>query len=362
MKSFCVLNRVISAAAGESIGSAAAEVIGKKLGVLCCGSPAAFSAAKHIAKGIKKQGGCAVVFNNAFESQAVFAVEHFSLDGAFFIDGDKKCRISVYDSSARALCAEYEEEISLLAAQSKLGGHRGGAVIESDLNSVYYKKLLEKGESFFDVSVKIKSSSLAVKTTLVRALTALGGEHKGRAGFFISASGLCLSAADEYGKIYTDSQLLGVCTALAVNEKQELEIPFSLPEGLDTLAQDRGVRLRRSFNGGNELWQRDAVFLAARLMKYMSQNGVGLCEICRFLPESTVARRRFSSAMSINQIADTINCEQLVSDGSSVYAKVKNANILLTPCSNSGGYCLEVQAADIETADEIALSLTDRCI
>lgn len=360
MKSFCVLNSAITPAAGESIGAAVASVLGGKLGVLYCGSQASFTAAINIAKGIKKQGGCAVLFSGAFEAQTAFACGHYALDGAFFIDGDEKCSISVCGCDARSLSAETEEEISQLASQ-QIGGHRGGFVTESDLNSAYYKHLLETCESLVDVSVNVKSPNLFVKTPLSRLLSALGGEQKGRITFFLSASGFCLSAVDEYGKIYTHNSLLAVCCALAIEKKQALEIPFSLPESIDIFAQKKGVGVKRSFEGGDDLWQKDAVFLAAMLMKYMSQKGCGLAALCEILPQTAMSRKSFSSALSIDEIADVIDCNQIVTDGNSVFARAEKGNILVTPCSKAGKYCLEVQAADSETAREMALNLTDIC-
>lgn len=360
MKSFCVLNSAVSPAVAQNIGSAVAEVLGGKLGVLYCGSDASCVTAQNIAKGIKRQGGCALVASEAFEAQTAFACEHYSFDGAVFVSGDSKCSISVCGSNAVALTSLQEEEISALVAKDKLSGHRGGTILQTDLNSVYYKALLETAESLENVAVSIKSENILIKTQCVRALLALGGENKGRVTFYISPSGLCLSAVDEYGKIRTRDELLSVLYALIITrQKTPVEISFSLSDGLDALAKENGVEIRRSFTGGNELFTKDSVFLTVTILNYMSQIGCGLNELCSILPETAVSRKSFASSADILKIADKIECENLVTDGSSVFAKVHGSNVLLTPSGTRGRYCLEVQAADSETAREIALNLTD---
>lgn len=360
MKSFCVLNSAVTPAVAKNIGSAVAEVLGGKLGVLYCGSDASCITAQNIAKGIKKQGGCALVAPEAFEAQTAFACEHYSLDGAFFVNGDGKCSISVYGSNAANLTSAQEEDISALAAKDKLSGHRGGMVIHTDLNSVYYKCLLETAQSFEGVAVTIKSENLLIKNQLVRALLALGGESKGRVAFFISPSGFCLSAVDEYGRIHTRDELISVLYALKITrEKLSVDVSFSLSEALDALAKENRVEIRRNFAGGNELFTKDSVFLTVTILNYMSQIGCGLNELCSILPETAVSRKSFASSADILNIADKIECENLVTDGNSVFAKVRGSNVLVTPNGTRGRYCLEVQAADSETAREIALNLTD---
>lgn len=360
MKSFCVLNSTVTPAMAKNIGSAVAGVVGGKLGVLYCGSDVSFATALEIANGIKKQGGCALLAGETFEAQVSFACEHYMLDGALFINGNNKCSISVCGYNSCALTPQQEEEISSLASKDKLNGHRGGTIVKTDLNSVYYKRLLECAESLDGVAVSIKSENLFVKNQSVRALLALGGENKGRVNFFISPSGLCMSAVDECGKIRTRDDLLSVLYALKITrEKIPVEVSFSLSEALDSLAKEKGVEISRSFAGGNEISTRDCVFLTLEILKYMSQTGCGLYELCSVLPETAVSRKSFSSTADILKIADGIECENLVTDGNSIFAKIKGSNVLVTPNGTGGRYCLEVQAANSETAREIALNLTD---
>lgn len=355
MKSFCVLNSPLNAAAGESMGKAATAVLGKKIGILCNKSSAS---SMHLAKGIKKAGGCAVMFDGCFESQVAFAAQHYALDGLFYIS-EKNSTVTAYGSDARSLSALQEDELAKITLENSLPNVKGGEIINTALDDSYYKCLIENSHSFENVCVKINCSTPKVSVLLKRALFALGGGIGGKIKFSLSSSGLVLSAVDEKGRVYSHSQLLDACAACEIDNGKAPELTFFSSFFLDELAKKNAVILERSFVGGNELWQRDAVFLAARLMHYISLYGCGLAAVCDRLPRETVKRKNFSSALSLSDIADIIECEELVTDcDCGVFARAKNGNLLVIPCSGSGKYCLEVQASNSEIADELVSSLT----
>ena len=355
MKSFCVLNSRLSAAAGESIGKAAVKVLGRKIGIF---SHEKNSCINSLAKGIKKAGGCAVVFEGCFEAQLCFAAGHFALDGMFFVGSNNL--VSVYNSNASAVTAMQEDELSLLAARNSLPDEKGGEIISATLADAYYKCLADFSESFENICVNIKSSDCAVAAVLKRALYTLGGGSGGKISFSLSASGLVLSAVDETSRVHSHSVLYDACAACEAENGKDIEVPFFSSAQLEKLAGKSGAKITRSFAGGNELWQRDAVFLAARLMHYMALYGCGLAALCNKLPAASVSRKSFSSSYTLSDIADIIECEEVVTDiNSGVFARAKQGNMLVTACSRAGKYCLEVQAADAETAQELAAVVTN---
>lgn len=354
MKSFCVLNSRLSAAAGESIGKAAVKVLGRKIGVF---SREKNSCIKSLAKGVKKAGGYAVVFENCFEAQLCFAARHFDLDGMFFVGNNNL--ISVYNSLASAVTALQEDELSQLAAQNSLSDEKGGEIIFATLDDVYYKCLVDFSHSFENINVNIKSSDSVVAAVLKRGLYALGGSTGGKISFSLSSSGLVLSAVDESGHIHSHSVLYDACAACEAENGKDIEVPFFSSAQLEKFADKSGAKIIRSFAGGNELWQRDAVFLAARLMHYMALYGCGLATLCNKLPATSVSRKNFSSSFTLSDIADIIECEEVVTDiNGGVFARAKQGNMLVTACSRAGKYCLEVQADNMEAAQELAAVVT----
>ncbi len=357
MKSFCVLNSPLNAAAGESMGKAANAVLGRKIGILC---EKKSGSAGYLAKGVKKGGGCAVVFNSCFESQLFFASRHYAFDGLFFVSGGKNCLVCVYGPDGSIISSLQEDEMAKLALSGDLPEEKGGNIIEASLCDAYYKNLLDFSQSFENIRVNIRSAAPDTAAPLKRALLALGGGIGGKICFSLSKSGLVLSAVDENGKVYSHSQLLDACTACEIENGNAQHTTFFAASYLDELAKSKDVKLVRSFAGGNAIWQKDATFLAARLMHYLSLYGCGLAAICEKLPQQSVSRKSFSSELNLSDIADIIECEEVITDcKSGVFARAEQGSLLVTPCSHAGKYCLEVQAANSETANELAALVTN---
>lgn len=347
MKSFCVLNSVLSEAAAESLGKAATQALGQKIAVLSNDA-----AGINIAQGIKKAGGCALLFNNCFESQVYFAVKHFSPQAVFFSQGDEKSSVAIYDSSALPVSSALEEKISLAALQSgQISGD--GEVIEADLSGVYYKELLGCGESFENVNVSVVSRNSSVKAMLTRAVFALGGLNSGKVKFCISPSGLVLSAVDENGKVHTHDELISVCCRCALEAQERIDVPFTVVQSVG----NSGL-MKAGFQQGNELWQRDAVFLAAKLLHYMSFYGCGLCTLCQKIEPQFVSRKSFSGSLSIPDIADLLDCDELITDDeNSAFLKNAKGSIYITKNSRANKFCVEARAASAETAKELAVAV-----
>ncbi len=345
MKSFCVLNSVISSTAAESLGKAAVQVFGEKIAVLSnC------AVGHSIAQGVKNAGGCALLFDACFESQIYFAAKHFSPDAIFFAEEKEKCSVTVYDSSALPVSPLLEEKISMAAIKSgEVSGN--GDVIDVDLSGVYYKELLGCAKSFEDINAAIISKNGSVKKLLSRAVLALGGTNYGKTKLCISPSGLVLSAVDENGKVHTHGELMAVCCACALENNEKISVPFTAAERIVSAAP-----LKLSFERGEELWQNDAVFLAAKLMGYMSSDGCGLAALCQKLIPQAVIRKSFSSQMNISDIADLLECDELITDNeNAAFIKNPRGSIYITKNSRADRFCVEACAASAEIAQELAL-------
>ncbi len=350
MRSFCIANAPLGARAGESLGSAAVELLGNKGAVLSEGEP------EHsLARGIEKAGGLCISSSGCFESQLFSAQKRFAPDLFFFV---KKSSVCIYGADCQPISDEQQAQMAALAVKGGTAEKAGGRITQSDLNSVYYSELIRQGESFENLAVCIESPNESIRQTLSRALLALGGSTKGRAKFKISASGLVLCAVDESGELHSHSELLQLCCACELESGVAVEMPFSASLLLG--GAPKGLTL--SVSGGSELWQKDAVFLAATLLRHMAKQGCGLCTLCERLGKRSQARRSFSSERELPLIADSLDCDELLTDNCSVaLLKGRKGDILLTRSPALGHYCVEACAASAETADELiaqVISLT----
>ncbi len=356
MKSFCVLNKPLNKKTGAALGAAAVAALGNKIGFLHDGDARSAAVVSYLAKGVKSAGGAAVVFGCMNESSVSFLVRRFSLSGAFFVGGAKL--VSVYNSFGKPLSAYEEEHISSLVFSSETDKKQGGEIVEINPSDAYLRALLTAANSLEDISAAVESSNKNIKDTLISVLNLLGGYTGAKPRFFVSESGFCVSACDESGRVLTNEELVNICCVCAIKRGESLCVPFSAPRFLDELSAEHGVKLERSFGGGNELWQNDGLFLVAVLMNNMAEQGMGLSALYGLLPAVSHKRKSILIADELSHFADSIVCDELISDESGgIYMRMKQGEILFTPYRNSSKVCMEVLAANSETADELAADI-----
>jgi len=353
MKSFCVLNKPLNKKTGEVLGAAAVGALGNKIGFVHDGSDRSAAALSYLAKGVKSAGASAVVFGCMNESSVPFLTEQFLLSGTFFVGGAKL--VSVYNSSGKPLSLREEEYISSLVFSAGSEKRHGGEIIEINPSDSYLRALVTASKSLEDISVGIESRNKSIKNTLLSVLNLLGGYTGAKPRFYISESGACVSACDETGKVITNDNLLNICYVCAIKKKLEICVPFSAPRFLEELAEKHGVKLERSFCGGNELWQNDGLFLVAELLNNMAEQGAGLSALYGLLPIVSHKRKNIVIDDELSKFADSVPCDELICDESGeVFMRMNQGEILFTPYRNSRKVCMEVFAANSEIADEIA--------
>ncbi len=353
MKSFCVVNCALGCAAGEALGAAAVELFGEKIAILnggdCCGS---------IASGVKSAGGTALTFGGCFEAQIHFIAGHFEPDAFFFVSGEDKLTVSAYSAGALQLSPELQDEMNSLLTAHAEREQKSGETVFVEFGNAYYRELLEAGECLENIRVNVKSGNFAVSSPLKRAVLALGGELGGKACFCLSSSGLVLSAVDENGAVYTNDRLLDICCACTLEDGENITVNFSACDRLEEIAAAKGAAVFRSFEGGDELWQRDGVFLAIRLMHFMSKLGLGLCTLAQKIRPQIVLRKNYHTNSSLGLIADTLECEQLLTDESgTAFLRNGKGKIYLTAGGQPGRLCAEIRAETAEIAQELSLEL-----
>lgn len=353
MKSFCVLNMLPSAAVSENIGAAVSSVLGSKVGFMSNMTSAAKQLEAAAARGVQAAGGCAFMLGEGFEAQLRTLISYYSLDAGVYIGGKAGCLVSVYGSDGKPLDNLTEQKISELAAKG-VTECDGGNVIEVNGLQAYERTITAEQLSLENTAFCVKSTNVSVEKNARKMQFAFGGGTAKRPVISISSSGLFISAVDEEGNTHTHGELLAVCCACMLWEKQPVSVGFDAPVCLEELAGSRGVNLSRSFAGGSELWQNDGLFLTARLCSFMSRRGVGLAELCRTVPDVAVRRRTLAVNADLSAIADMVDCDEvIVEEGRGVFTRIGKGSAVLTPCRVSGKYSLEVQAAASETAQEL---------
>ena len=362
MKSFCVLNQKLNETTGRRIGSAVCAAMGKKIGVAHNADERSVLTASFLEKGIISSGGSALMFGQCNESRVAFLTERYALSACFYVSGDDY--ITVCGADGKSVGAEVEKLISDLASSELPCEEAGGtAYINSD--SAYLSSIVEVCGNLEDVCADIRCKNAELSASVRSAFAFSGGSFSSKPCFRISTSGACVSALDECGNILTHENLLNICCVHSLMSGKSVEVGFTAPCCLEKIAEQNSVSLKRSFKGGNELWQKDGVFLVAQVLSVMAEKGEGLVTLASSLPDYASFRRSVSCVLPADKLADIIECSEIITDGENgIYARTRLGDVLFTPCRSNRMYCMEViannRAAACELADELCLTIGDR--
>ncbi len=357
MKSFCVLNGPINQRLYEKIGASAVFAFGDRIGVAFADVGQADIASSYLCDGIVSAGGVAENFGIMNESRIPFLIRNYSLSAAFFVGGESL--VSVYAQDGRPLNVHQEKLMAELIASDDMSSEQAGIRLDINSDYAYQKALVNAAQSLNGVSADVLCSDNNLRSLIRSVMNLSGADISPKPRFFISRSGFGISAHDESGKVLKRENLLDICCVCHLESGQTLTVPFSASSSLESVASAHGAVLKRSFEGGNEPWQTDGVFLAVEVLRNMAVYGSGLSTLSDKLSGSFTLRKSFSCNMSPDDVADMIPCNEIVTDGEgSIYARHNSGNILLTRCRNLKSYCMEVSAADSETASELASEIS----
>ncbi len=356
MKSFCVLNGPLNRRLYEKIGSSAVHAFGDKIGVAFADVAQADTASSYLCDGILSAGGTAENFGIANESRVPFLIRNYSLSAAFFVGGESL--VSVYSDSGRPLDAHQEKLMAELIASEDLPSEDSGKLLNVNSDYAYKKALVAEAQCLNGASADVLCSDADLRSLIRSVMSITGADMSRKPRFFISRSGFGVSACDESGRVHCREKLLDICCACNLKAGKSLTVPFTASPSLESVSESGGAVLKRSFEGGDAPWQTDGAFLALEVLRNMAVYGSGLSTLSGILSDSFTVRKNFSCGMSPDDVADIIPCNEIMTDGiGKIYARHNSGNILLTRCRNLKSYCMEVSAADSETASELALEI-----
>lgn len=357
MKSFCVLNGAFNKKLYEKIGASAFYVFGDRIGIAFADTADADKAVESLCDGVVSAGGTAENFGIVNESRLSFLIGNYSLSAAFFVGGESL--VSVYSGNGRPLDANQEKMMAEVIASDDMPSGEKGVLIGVNSDYAYKRALLVAAQSLDGAAADVFCPDANLRSLIRSVMTLSGADRSPKPRFFISSSGFGISARDEAGKVLKRENLLDICCACRLEAGESLTVPFSASPSLETVAKAHGSVLKRSFEGGDESWQTDGVFLAVEVLRNMAIYGCGLSALAEKLTDCVTVRRNFFCNLSPDDVANLIPCDEILTDGSgSVYVRHNSGNVLLTRCRNLKSYCMEVSAADSETASELALEIS----
>lgn len=310
---------------GEAVGSCA---FGKRVGLATDNTPQAKAAAYSIAGGLMASGSHVWNFSECFLSQLYFYTAFCSLGAGIFVScKDNKTAVQICGEGGLSLPRSAGREIESRLQRREFNRCSGTDCRDiSDMTSiaVMYQREMARQVSgrLSGIGITVQSENEQIICLLEDCLCRLGCRKGADLILHINAQGTELSAYESgFGSISAD-KLLGICCLHTLKNGHDVAIPYDTPHAIDRLAGEYGRRVHRYVKNPAEprdkeataialkqIWARDALFMAVKLLSIMGESGENLSELSAELPEFYIARRAVEIAFPPSLLLEAFRAE-----------------------------------------------------
>lgn len=250
----------------------------------------------------------------------------------------------------------------------------------SGVRAVYFDRLLALAPAGLEgLAAQGRSPDRELRHMLSRALSALGcrecrSGEKGSIAVHVSADGARVSFSDEEGGFISEPRSLLLGCLAAFDRGGDVALPFDAPRAADELALSCGRRVLRYLScpadssdraaralAAGQQWVRDGLANAVRILAYIREKDLRLCDFAQAVPEVALASRTVPLAGSPGGIMRRFSSgagqgrERPAGEG--VRLERRGGTVLLSPLKRGGGLRILAEAADMEAASELCADM-----
>lgn len=360
---------------GSAIGSA---MKGRKVGVASDGSRCAEVMKLAVVSGLAGTGVSVWDFGECFEAQLKFLVNYCGLEGGVFVCGANGRAVKICGEGGLSVPRYLEREIEMRLQKNEFRETDDGEIKEiCDMPSVrpLYARELEKQAPYglHGIGVTVKSSNESIRAVLSGCLSRLGAVENSGLVLNIDSSGTHLSAEMPNGKVEYE-KLLAVCCLHEMKNGRNVAVPYDAPGFLDSLAESCGKTVLRYLSvpadnsdlaarrlAVKQIFVRDALFLAVKLLSVMKEREISLDELLTELPRKYIVKKTIAIGFSPVYLAS------LAGDGAEVkrngFEGVRliksNGRLLIIPERNGDRVRILAEADTMEAADELCADIEE---
>ena len=361
---------------GAAVGSLSR---GERIAVGCSHDRAAAAFRLALISGILSTGGQVWDFGACIEPQFDFFVNFGHLHTGVYLSGGPKSALRLV--SLGGLPAERSAERAVESCLS--GGDFVRASWDcvrestdmSGMRQLYRQELVSLApDGLSGMECQVRGSdyeSVKLLDSVLDTLGCLRPEEGLR--LHLGAGGRRLSLYDpEAGYVWPD-QVLALNCLLTMEQGGNVSLPCDAPACLEALAERYGCRVlhyvscpadtsdaRARRLAANQLWVRDGLMMAVRLLSAMKRSGRTLAELVEKLPGFATASRvipcQGNPGKALRRLEQT--GRERVGEGARV--RTKNGVVFVRPAKLGRSLVLTAEAADMETADELCGELQQK--
>lgn len=364
---------------GEAVGSCA---FGKRVGLATDKTPQAKAAAYAIAGGLMASGSHVWNFSECFLSQLYFYTAFCSLGAGIFVScEDGKIAVQICGEGGLSLPRSAGREIEGRLQRREFNRCSGTDCRDvSDMTSiaVMYQREMARQVSgrLFGLGVTVQSENEQITRLLEDCLCRLGCRKGADLVLHINVQGTELSVYESgFGSIPGD-RLLGICCLHTLKSGHDVAIPYDTPHAIEQMAGEYGRRVHRYVKNPAEprdkeatalalkqIWARDALFMAVKLLSIVGERGKNLSELSAELPEYHIARRAveisFPPSLLLEAFKDGSDAQ---TEAAGICVRTKNGKAYVLPSGTGKTLRIMAECTRAETAEALCDEVEKRLL
>lgn len=358
------------------LGAAAGEATSRGLiAVGDDGSNVGKALKKALVAGVLSAGARVLDCGSAFEAQFTFSVAFCEADlGVFARAAGARAVLRLFDGAGLPLCRKWERSMEKHLSTGEIARclpWEYGAPEELSGLGVFYARTLSRlaQDGLAGMSAIVRSANRQARVFLSQVLEERGCSS-GNLRLHLTASGGAASFFDEEGQYLSPLHTLALGCRIAFERGENVALPYDAPRALDELAAQYDRKVLRYLScpvddadqeartlAACQPWVRDGLQNGVRILAYLKAHDLHLHDAARSLPTFAVAVRLVPLSGNPGEVLRAFAGKAPAGAGEGVLLERRQGKVLLSPLKQGKGLRILAEAADMETADELCLTL-----
>lgn len=361
------------------VGAAAGSLAhGEKVAIGSSNDLAAASLKMALASGVLSTGSVVWDFGACIEPQFDFFVNFGRIHAGVYISGGHKAciRLTAAGGLPAARSIERNIESKLATGDFKRVGWESIREVTdmSGMRQLYKQELISMAPmGLSGLSATVRGSDYEPTKLLASVLNTLGASPDGELRLHLGAGGRRLSLFEPEAGYVWPEQALALSCLIELEKGNDIALPYDAPMAIERLAEQYGHRVKRYLNcpaddcdaearclAAGQLWARDGLMMAVRILYYMKQNNVCLSEMIQRLPGFGIATKTISCTVNPGRVLRRLSGSDKAGEGEGARIKTKSGVVLVRPSKRGRNLVLIAEAADTEIAAEMCGELEQK--
>ncbi len=363
------IDPVSASVIGQALASSS---VGKKIGIATDGRILSKSTAYSVIGALTAHGSHVRNFGESFYSQLKFYVLFCGLEAGIFIsERNSEIRINICGEGGLPLETYVQRDIENRIKYREFSRCSPLSCRDvSDMTGVglmYRRELIRQSESELSgISCLVKSGNEKILMLMEDCLYRLGCRQGDEITFKISSDGSSVSAFHRGCGWVTHDKLLGICVNYETENGRDVAVPFNAPHIFDAIAEKNGRRVLRYYMSAqnaddtearalssSQLFMRDALFTAVKILGIIDQTGKNLPRLLRDLPSFFVSRKQIKIDFLPSMLTKKCGGENYEVTREGILLKYPYGSVLVTPSRTGKILSLISEANSYEISKEL---------